>query len=127
MTPCPTPSLLDELRALEAELHHPGQPGCRARLEQLLHPDFHEVGRSGNPYTRDTVIAYLAAQTAAPPVENWGHAVQRLAPDCALLTYRSARRGADGSLSEGALRSSVWLRTPSGWQLAYHQGTPAQA
>ncbi|NML18783.1 nuclear transport factor 2 family protein [Azohydromonas caseinilytica] len=120
-----TPSLLDQLQSLESELHHPGRPCSRARLEQLLHPGFHEVGRSGNPYGRDTVLDYLAAQTAAPPVENWGHTVHLLAPDCALLTYRSARRGADGSLSEEALRSSIWLRTAAGWQLFHHQGTPA--
>lgn len=119
--------LLDELRRLEAELHHPGLPCSRERLEQLLHPGFHEVGRSGRPYTRATVLDFLAGQATPPAVEASGYAVHLLAEGCALLSYRSVRRGADGQALEPALRSSVWLRTQQGWQLFYHQGTPAAA
>ena len=43
-----------DLQALEAELHHPGVRCSRERLEQSLHPDFHEVGRSGRQYSRET-------------------------------------------------------------------------
>jgi len=118
------PSLLEELQRLEAELHHPGVPCTRERLEQLLHPDFHEVGRSGRPYDRQTVIDHLHAQTEPPPVDAQGYAVYPLAEDCALLTYRSANRCPDGSLVNPALRSSVWRRSAQGWQLFYHQGTP---
>jgi hypothetical protein len=118
-------ALLDELRGLEAELHHPGTRCTRARLQALLHRDFHEVGRSGRPYDRETVITWLAAQTNSPPIEAWGHAGQVLAEHCALLTYRSAHRAANGTLSDPALRSSIWIRTAGTWQLLYHQGTPA--
>jgi hypothetical protein len=117
--------LLDQLRQLEAELHHPGAGGTRERLEQLLHPDFHEVGRSGRVYNRDTVINYLASARPVPEVEPSGHELRLLAEGCALLTYRSARRGPDGAWTEAALRSSVWMRTAQGWQLFYHQGTPS--
>jgi len=41
--------LLELLRGLEVELHHPGTRCSRARLDELLHPDFDEVGRSGRP------------------------------------------------------------------------------
>lgn len=118
------PSLADELRLLEAELHHPGSTGSRKRLEQLLHPDFHEVGRSGHTYSRDTVINYLSTSSAPAPVESSDHAAHLLSENCALLTYRSAQASADGSPVNAALRSSIWLRTPQGWQLFYHQGTP---
>jgi hypothetical protein len=118
-------ALLQELQALEAELHHPGSCCSRERLEQLLHPQFHEVGRSGQAYSRDTVIGYLATVTVQPAVEADQYAVTALSEDCALLTYRSAKCLADGTRSEHALRSSVWLRTAHGWQLYYHQGTPA--
>jgi hypothetical protein len=124
-----TSSLLDEIARLEAELHHPGTPCTRERIEQLLHPAFHEVGRSGRGYSRDRVIAYLTTPSAVPSpgVEASGHAVHPLAADCVLLTYRSARRvAADGTWADAALRSSVWRHTAgSGWQLFYHQGTPA--
>ena len=119
--------LLQVLQTLEAELHHPGVRCSREQLERLLHPGFHEVGRSGRQYSRETVIQYLAAAGAQPHVESGDYAVTQLAECCALLTYRSAHRQPDGALADPALRSSVWLLTTVGWQLFYHQGTPAAA
>ena len=110
---------------LEAELHHSGARCSRQRLEQLLHSAFHEVGRSGRLYRRDFVIDYLAAQASPPAVESDDYGVHQLDNNSALLTYQSSSRSADGSRMDAALRSSVWLRTALGWQLFYHQGTPA--
>jgi hypothetical protein len=116
--------LLAELRALESELHHPGAACTRERLEQLLHPDFHEVARSGRRYTRQIVIDYLVARTRIPPVATNAHRLQMLAPDWALLSYRSEEIANDGTRLNAALRASLWTRTPAGWQLFYHHGTP---
>jgi hypothetical protein len=99
----------------------------RQRLEELLHPDFHEVGRSGTPYTRETCIRLLVQQQTPPPVRAGNYRVQPLAEGLALLTYRSAHVGPDGSQTLAALRSSIWCRTGAGWQLIYHQGTPEAA
>lgn len=120
-----TTELLATLQALETELHHPGVRCSRPRLEQLLHPQFHEVGRSGRRYDRETVIAWLAAQERQPDVWPSGFAATLLAPGVALLTYRSVERAPDGTPELPALRSSVWLHEPgAGWRLRYHQGTP---
>lgn len=120
--------LLAELTVLEAELHHPGRTCTRERLEQLLHPAFHEVGRSGRPYSRQAVIDFLAARTAIPRVVPSGHRVQPLAPDWALLHFRSEEiADDDGTRSNAALRVSLWNRTGIGRQLYYHQGTPEAA
>jgi len=118
-------TLLVELQALEVELHHPGVRCSATRLEQLLHPAFHEVGRSGRAYDRPTVLRFLGAQTEQPDVASTGFEVAMLAPGCALLTYRSSQVQADGKLSNPTLRSSLWMQTEAGWQLRYHQGTPA--
>lgn len=107
------------------ELHHPGGPCSPERVQALLHAEFHEVGRSGRAYTRATVVAYLAAQPAPPAVVSDGFAVAELAPGLALLTYRSAQREPDGALANHTLRASLWQQGPAGWQLRYHQGTPA--
>jgi hypothetical protein len=120
------PALLAELQALEVELHHPGVRCSAARLEHLLHPAFHEVGRSGRPYDRSTVLRFLSEQTKQPDVQSTGFDVALLAPGCALLTYRSSQVQADGTPTNPTLRSSLWLRTEEGWQLRYHQGTPAE-
>lgn len=89
--------LVAQLQALESELHHPGTRVTRERLEQLLHPEFSEVGRSGQKYTRETVIAHLAAQSAQPNIEAKGYRAKLLGPGVALLTYESAHRNHDGT------------------------------
>ncbi len=118
-------TLLAELTALETELHHPGAICTRERLERLLHPDFHEVGRSGARYDRRTVIDFLASRDRLPAVVAWDHRVESLASDIALLHFRSHEAAPDGTSFHAALRVSVWRRTHMGWQLSYHQGTPA--
>jgi hypothetical protein len=118
------PALLEELQRLEVELHHPGVRCSRERLEELLLPQFWEVGRSGTQYTKATVVHYLLSQTVQPVVESSDFQVTLLAEGCALLTYRSWHREPGGSASNCALRSSVWLQSAAGWQLLYHQGTP---
>jgi RimJ/RimL family protein N-acetyltransferase len=117
-------SLSRELQALEVELHHPGVRCSRERLEQLLHPEFHEVGRSGRAYDRSTVVGFLTSLKTHPAVVSDSFALSELAAGVALLTYRSAQVEAPG-LVHHTLRSSVWMKAPAGWQLRYHQGTPA--
>src|SRR3954453_16811424 len=50
-----------------------------------------------------------------------------LADGIALLTYATANEDVDGNRSRHTLRSSVWVRTASGWQIRFHQGTPTSA
>lgn len=117
-------SLLAELTVLEQELHHPGKFCSLARLNQLLHPEFHEIGRSGRAYNRVTVIKFLRSQMTSPSVISDQFAVQRLAPQVALLTFRSVNTLTSGQ-REFAYRSSIWIKNNEQWQLFYHQGTPA--
>jgi hypothetical protein len=51
--------------------------------------------------------------------------VAELGSEIALLTYRSAHLLQDGSLTDHTLRSSLWSSSEVGWQLRFHQGTPA--
>jgi hypothetical protein len=122
--------LLNELQGLEVELHHPGVRLDAARLELLLHADFHEVGRSGRAYDRPTILRFLAEQGLSvegpPSVVADGFAVRALGPTAALLTYRAAHREPDGSLARHTLRSSIWVREAHTWQMLYHQGTAAE-
>ncbi|WP_295548945.1 nuclear transport factor 2 family protein [uncultured Pseudacidovorax sp.] len=118
-------ALCAHLQQLEVELHHPGRPCDVERLEALLHPDFHEVGRSGRAYDRATVVRYLSQVSTPPQVDSSQFRVERLTPDVALLSYCSVQRPADGSADLRTLRSSLWTRGLSGWQLRHHQGTPA--
>jgi hypothetical protein len=117
--------LLEDLQALEVELHQPGVRCSRERLEQLLHPEFHEIGRSGRSYNRETIVNFLAAQDSQPTVASKDFSVSELGPGVALLTYQSAHVEEGEHLVNHTLRSSIWLKASTGWQLRYHQGTAA--
>jgi hypothetical protein len=118
-------TLLAKIQALEAELHHPCVRCSGTRLQQLLHKDFHEVGRSGRAYDRETIVRFLGEQETSPSVASDEFLLAQLAPDVVLLTYRSAHQQPDGTLENHTFRSSVWVRVADSWQLRYHQGTPA--
>ncbi len=122
----PDASLLSQLKALEVELHQPVVRRDAARLDALLHDDFYEFGRSGAAYAKADIVASLlaAAQHARVVADNF--LVRRLAADVALLTYRSAHALSDGTLHRHTLRSSIWQRSDDGWQMSFHQGTPAE-
>ena len=118
------PQLLALLQAFEVELHQPAVRSDAARLDALLHEDFREFGRSGADYTRERILLHLLAASARATVVADRFEVRRLADAVALLTYRSAHRLADGTLDRFTLRSSIWLHSPGGWQMSFHQGTP---
>lgn len=119
------PLLLETIAALEVELHHPGVRCSRARLEALLHPEFHEVGRSGRRYDRATVISFLLSQESHPEVTSDAFALVELAPGAVLLTYRSAHADGTAGLGNHTLRASLWQQLGTLWSMRYHQGTPA--
>jgi hypothetical protein len=108
-------SLLDELRNLEMELTLRN----RKRMEVLLHPDFVEFGRSGTRYTRADILRKFA-DTALPSIHYRNFDLTILSDGVALLTYLSADEKRE------TLRSSLWVRTKLGWQIRFHQGTPAR-
>jgi hypothetical protein len=118
-----TQDLAALLIGLERELHDPAIRRDRARLHALIDADYVEVGRSGRVYTKAAMVAHLAEEKPVQIHAEDFH-VALLAPDVALVTYRSARVEHGGALVDPAQRCSVWRRTAQGWQVRYHQGTP---
>ncbi len=90
------------------------------RMNELLAPDFIEIGRSGRIYDRSDVLAVPHHEIKAVlPLRDLG--CRLLDTDVAQVTYRSDVDYASGR--EHAQRSSVWKRTSAGWKLIFHQGT----
>ncbi len=92
-------------------------------LEKVLAADFFEFGRSGRTYTRQDTLSHTSQPIdAVLPLPDFQ--VRLLTPDVALVTYNSARTF-EGEVEHGR-RSSIWSRTPTSWELRFHQGTPYQ-
>ncbi len=105
---------------LELQLQRPDVRAEPGAVEALLHPGFSEFGASGRRWGRTEMIAALAAGQPAgeePVITAAEMTGTRLAGDFIHLTYNSKRAG------RRALRSSIWLRTPDGWRVYFHQGT----
>lgn len=119
-------ALLETLTDLETELFAPDARRSSVRLEALLHPAFFEIGRSGHVHTRDDVLAALAKEQGPLGIQARDFALQPLAEDVLLLTYRSAQTSTTGALERHALRASIWKCSSDGWQIVFHQATPTQ-
>jgi hypothetical protein len=118
--------LLRRLRDLEVELHLLETRQNRERLEQLLHPDFVEFARSGRRYSRQEVLAeYSEAAATLEPVRVEQFDLAEIGRGTVLVTYLSTHETATGELCRRTVRSSLWLETEKGWQMRFHQGTPA--
>ena len=107
----------DELHARELEMLHPETRGDARRMRELLRDDFIEFGSSGRVYEKRMLVDMLSKEEHAEVVIR-DFAVRELAPETALVTYRSV-----GQSGQEARRSSIWVRDAGQWLMAFHQGT----
>ena len=119
-------TLLEELKTLERELHQLETRRNRNRMEALLDPEFVEFGRSGRRYSRADVLNEFAPDRSFPAIHSGDFRLVMLSQQVALLTYVSAHLDANGTKDLHALRSSIWVRDETGWQIRFHQGTSTQ-
>lgn len=123
MSPQGSIEVWEEIVKLEVELHQPSSRKSRERLDELLHTDFAEIGRSGSIYTKQEIMSALESEQAHT-VWSQDFEIHPIYPGLMLLTYRSAQVDANGNLSRFSRRSSLWEKLESGWKLRFHQGTP---
>ena len=109
------------LARLEEAMWRPETRYERAFQEAHFAADFVEFGRSGRIHARAQVIrtdrTELRARLPLPNLE-----VRLLTTDAAQVTYDSEVEFE--GVVEFARRSSLWTRTPAGWVMRFHQGTP---
>lgn len=112
-----------ELRELEIRLLQPLVRSSPTEVAKLLADDFLEFGTSGRTYNKQQVVASLAEETPLHSAELVDFQARALAPDVALISYRTITRLTPDSEPVHALRSSIWSRSGGRWQLTFHQGT----
>lgn len=91
------------------------------QVDELLDPEFREVGVSGRLWDRAATISALAEGASAPQegVESSEMTGWSIAANLVLLIYVTNQGG------RRARRSSMWRQTDGVWRLLYHQGTPS--
>jgi len=90
-----------------------------ALVDELLAPEYREIGASERLWTRVEALQALAAEPSDDPGTAEVTEIQGtvLGPALVLLTYVSSRNG------HHARRSSLWQRSDGTWRLVFHQGT----
>ncbi len=115
--------VLQELMRLE-DLFHAAAPGATPALfEELVAPEFWEVGASGRRYSREFALEALRSRVREPSEEAWRTSafhVAEVAPGIFLLTYTLHQPGRD------TRRATLWRKSAGQWQAVYHQGTVVQ-
>lgn len=96
------------------------------RVRALLHPDYVELGASGQRWDAASITAALEREgsevdSSNGTVEAREMVAAQLAGDVVLLTYEAHRPG------RVSLRSSVWVRLDGQWRVRFHQGTVANS
>ncbi len=88
-------------------------------MDSILALDFFEFGRSGKTYTREEILSFSPQEINSKlPLKDFK--IQLITKDVALVTYISEIQSNELEVGN---RSSLWLKTPTGWQLKFHQGT----
>ena len=105
------------IQTAELELLESSTRGNAARVRELLHPDFVEIGRSGRRWTREEVIEALGREDKRPVPDTDEWDFTQLAPHLVLATYR-IRSG-----TRQSRHASVWDTSAAAPRLRYHQGT----
>lgn len=109
------------VQARELELLDPDVRRDARRVDQLLHPRFVEIGRSGRRWQRAEIIAALAGEQGrvAPETDEW--VFDDVGPMLVLVTYRVM------SATGSSRHASLWDLSGGAPLIRYHQGTVSPA
>lgn len=108
------------LSHLEVGLWAEDSSDRREWLEMLLHPDFSEVGRTGQSFSRQSFIA-AGPEAVKMDLPLDDYQLDLIDEDVALIRY--VTHGVYEGAAESTHRTSIWVNTNEGWRLRFHQGT----
>ena len=102
---------------LESSLVDPDVRRSPERLNNLLHPDFIELGSSGRVYDRQMIVEMMSQEVSGDVIMR-DFETRSISENTVLVTYRSI-----GQSGDEARRSSLWAKDADGWRIHFHQGT----
>jgi hypothetical protein len=110
---------VDTVVALERELL---DPACRVdpdRVAALLADDFVEIGKSGRVWSRDDVVAALAAEPGMDGITIGPMSGQQIAVGHVVVRYTTHHDGGPRTVH----RTGWWRQSTHGWRCWFHQAT----
>lgn len=110
-----------KLKQLEESLWMSETRFNKQYMNSILSSGFVEFGHSGRTYKRKEILSTTFLKINIKfPLKNFK--IHYIVKNVALITYISKVQYSKFEISN---RSSLWLKTPFGWKLQFHQGTPA--
>ena len=108
---------IDQVIASELALLSPQVRRSPAQVDELLDPDFREIGISGRMWTRPEMVSALAEESSDDDEQVVATELNAavVGPGLILVTYTTDRR------ESRARRSSLWRRSRSAWRLLHQQ------
>lgn len=112
-----TKEISDQFYALETSLFLKEYLNDKEYLEKIFHPDYMEIGKTGNVYNRkETIDALYGSDDRNIKITSFE--VRAMSLSMYRVNYVSTHE--DGTR---VYRTSIWMETLLGLVLYYHQGT----
>lgn len=92
-------------------------------LNNRIHDEFIEFGKSGRVFDKNSIIKYLNNLDSDRDIEIKNFVIKYLRDDLVIANYISSNKETDIK----ALRASIWVREYKDWKLYFHQGTVTEA
>ena len=92
-------------------------------LNNRIHDEFIEFGKSGQVFDKNSIIKYLNNLDSDRDIEIQDFGIKNLKDDLLIANYISNEKEAGIK----ALRTSIWVKEYSDWKLYFHQGTVTES
>lgn len=92
-------------------------------LNDRIHDEFIEFGKSGQVFDKDSIVEYLNNLDTDRDIEILSFKIKNIKEDLIIANYVSYEK----EIEIKALRTSIWKKESSDWKLYFHQGTVVEA
>ncbi|MGN9166363.1 nuclear transport factor 2 family protein [Tissierellaceae bacterium HCP3S3_D8] len=92
-------------------------------LNDRIHDEFIEFGKSGQVFDKDSIVKYLNNLDTDRDIEILSFKIKNIKEDLIIANYISYEK----EIEIKALRTSIWKKELSDWKLYFHQGTVVEA
>ena len=112
-------SLKHQILEYEMDFFNKKLCGDIENLNNRIHHEFKEFGKSGQVFDKDSIIKHLNNLDIDKNIEIISFEINKVMEDIIIAHYISYEK----DIEIKALRNSIWKKESSNWKLYFHQGT----